>query len=535
MLKINLIEDEELRGVVNTFISALLPHENYDPSMFTTTLATLQKYIKFDEFRMEHRLLIIALVELGKIKIAIETAEPRLTRQTFEKILEASIMDAIVRPELGVFEWLKYEGLNTNLAIPTVKEDACQRVCGRALDLYDECYEMQQSSVDVINHEPELKAAFIAHTSVQCINFQSEILQGEASLGRKRYRGAVDWLQYTKKMTAEIEERVSSADSEKVLRLDSIEGSYKLLSDLSELLVPIADYGIPELDQFTPIMRHRLVVVVGKENIGKTKFAIDKAVNVIRVGGHVVYMCGESEKATVFADIMINYIFKEFGIIVRSEHLAAPSMCPDDVRKVIGMAVETVISKGGLTLCDSFNYDTLRSELDTLYENCKFDLVVIDHSCALSGTTGDGSLKAKIDKLAYDCRDFKKAYPVCVMVTSHPSVASKETAKNDRTTNDSPTKGSQNLSTEADEVFYLRDNDTLVKQNLVMLENTKRRNAGRVTEPIVLQKRFDVSAFIYSPDLQSGSTRMGLDRESALDDLDKKLGVSEEDEAVYSI
>lgn len=536
MLKINLVEDEELSGVINNFISALLPHQNFDSSAYTNILATIFKYVKLEEFQLEYRLILEALSELGRIKLSMLDFEPKLTRDVFESILEASIMDAVVRPELGVVEWLNYEGLKSDLTIPTNKEDACQKLCARALSLYDDCFEIQESSTDILNHEPELRAAFMSHMGVQCINFQSEIMRHKARVGKAWYQGYEDWLKYTKRMTVEISERLESADSERIVQLDSVEGSYKLLQKIQSLLVPIADWGIPELDDITPILRHRLVVVVGNENIGKTKFAVDESVNVLLTGGKVVYMCGETEKAKVFADLMVNYIYKKYQIIIRPVHLASPESCPDDVRKIIGMSIEEVVSNGGLTLCDAFNYGTLREELDKLYEKVNFDMVVIDHSCALVGSTGDGTLKSKIDKLAFDCRDFKKSNPVCVLVTSHPSIASKETAKKDKTTEDSPTKGSQNLSTEADEVFYLRDNDILRKQNLIMLENTKRRDGGRLTEPVVLQKKFEVSAFIYNAELQSGNTRVGIERAEALNDLEKRLGVNnEEDDDLFNL
>lgn len=529
MLKINLIDDQELRYTVNCFISSLLPHQSYNPGFFTTNLCLLLKYVHLEEFQMEHRLLLEVLTDLNRIKTSLHEYSPYLTRETFERILEASIMDAVLRPELGVVEWLSYEGLNTDLNIPTVREDTCQRVCERALNLYDECMELEEPSNDLANHEPELRAAFMSHVGVQCINMQSEIMRHEARVGRKRYRGFDDWLKYTRQMTAEINERLSSADNEKIVRLDSVEGSYKLLSEVQKLLIPITNYGIPELDCYTPILRHRLVVVVGKENIGKTKFVVDQTVNVLISGGSVVYMCGETEKAKVFASIMINYVYKVYGIIIRNEHLAAPEVCPDDVRKVIGMSIDTVITKGGLTLCDAFDYATVGDELEKLYETSPYDMVVIDHSCALIGKVGDGSEKDKVSELAKQCRDFKKAYPVCVMVASHPSASAKETAKADKATVDSTTRGSQNLSIDADDVLYLRDNETLSKQGLIMLENTKRRDAGRVQTPIILQKKFEVSAFIYDPALQSANAHMTLDREAALNELDKQLRTEDDD------
>lgn len=529
MLKVNLLEDEELREIVNAFISALLPHDNFESSMYSNVLTTLLKYIHLDEFKLEHGLVINALFELNRVKTAMPDFEPRLLRDTLESFLEASIMDSIARPELGVTEWLEFEGLNTNLNIQTVREDACQKICERTLDLYDECFAMGENTCTVLNREPALKAAFLANYSRQCINTQAEILRGEARVGRKRYRGSVDWLEYITRATVEVKERVNLAESSKVLKLDSVEGSYALLKELQALYVRIANYGIPELDDFTPILTHRLVVVVGRENIGKTKFAVDKAANVLLAGGKVAYMCGESHKAQVYADIMINYIYKKYGIFIRGEHLAAPEMCPDDVRKIIGMAINTVVEEKGLILCDSFSYDTVYSELEALYESTAFDMVVIDHSQALVGTASDGTLKGKIDALATAVRDFKKAYPVCVMVTSHPSTVAKDTSKRDKRANDSPTAGSSKLSAEADEVFLLRDNETLQKQGLLILENTKRRGASVVEENIILQKRFEVSALIYDPALQGGENQLALKREEALRAIDDICKVDEED------
>lgn len=534
MLKINLMEDEDLSIVVNGFISALLPHENYDFSMFANVLNTLFKYIKFEEFKLEYRLLLEALVDLNRIHLSIPEFVPQLDKSTFEHILAASIVSAITNPELGVHDWLVFEGLNTDLRIQTNREEVCQRLCVRALDLYDTCFEEAQSTVTVLNREPELRAAFLKHVSTQCINTQAEVLQDVRIKYGKPGESVDKWLKYTMQSVAEINSRLNEAENSKTLSLDTIEGSYKLLSEVATLMVPITKWGIPPIDEYTPILRHRLVVVVGQENIGKTKFAVDKAVNVLLEGKKVVYMCGETSQAKVYADILINYIWKKFGYHVTSEHLACPEVCCDEVRVAIGIAIDEVTNKAGLILAESFNYATLYSELTTLYERYSFDMVVIDHSCTLVGTAGDGSLKAKIDKLAEDCRNFKKAFPVCILVTSHPSVAGKETAKRDKNANDSVTKGSQNLSGEADEVFYLRTNETLDKQDLLILENVKRRDAGK-TENIILRKQFDVSALVYDVGLQSDESKLSIDREQGLAMLDDMLGTNESEDDVYSI
>lgn len=533
MLKFNLLEDEELCSILNVFISGLLPHENYKPDSYSDILENLFKYVRLEELTLEYRLLVEVLHSLGRLKASFEDYIPELTRNTLERLLEASAMDTVQRKDIGIKEWLEYEGMSTNLTIQTVKEDTCQKLCNRVLDLYDVCYADAVDSSSVIGYEPELKAAFIAHVGAQCVNVQAEIIRHEIHVGRKRYCGFEDWLQYTSDITAEIANRLKEAEESRTVILDTVDGSYSLMKQLSNLLVPIADYGIPEIDAFTPILRHRLVVVVGKENIGKTKFAVDQAVNVIMSGHKVVFMCGESHKAKVFGDIMINYIYKKYGITIRTDHLAAPDLCPDEVRKIIGMSVDEIANNGLLTLCDAFNYATYYNELCNLYDKIHFDVVIVDHSCALAGSVGNGSVKDKVDRLAEDSRRFKRKFPVCVMVTSHPSVASKESAKKGQTTEDSPTKGSQNLSTEADELFFLRDTETLRKQNLIMLENTKRRDAGIITEPIVLRKRFDVSAFIYDEAMQGKETAMTIQQEEALRLIDEQCGT--EDDEMYSL
>lgn len=128
MLKFNLQEDEVLRTAINRFLSSLLPHENFDTQFFTENLSIVLKYVHLDEFKMEHYFLVAALADLNKIKVATNSFEPRLTEDTFQKIVSASISSVISRPELGVTEWLQYEGLDTNLTIPSVRDEVCQKV-----------------------------------------------------------------------------------------------------------------------------------------------------------------------------------------------------------------------------------------------------------------------------------------------------------------------------------------------------------------------------------------------------------------------
>ena len=115
MLRIAILKNEDLQGTVKKFISALLPHQAYDSEGFLPALQLLLKYIHLDEFEMEYYLILQALSQLGKIKSVHDEFVPELTQHIFEELLEAQIDGVIERPELGVVEWLEYEGMDSNL------------------------------------------------------------------------------------------------------------------------------------------------------------------------------------------------------------------------------------------------------------------------------------------------------------------------------------------------------------------------------------------------------------------------------------
>lgn len=529
MLNIDVLEDEEIQGVIKRFISSVLPHENYDANCFSVNLSTIFKYVRLEEFKLDYRLLLEALSDLNKIKSSFDDFEPKFTLENFETLLEISIGEAVTREELGVKEWLLYEGLDANLSNEMSKETACQKLFQKCTELYEECFDLAEDSISVCNREPELRAAFVAAIGLQTVNTQVKIIRDGIRIGRRYYSGFEDWREYLNTVSAELSSRLSNASEENVIILDDLEKSTKLLSKLSNFNEPIAEWGIPELDNFTPMLKHRLVVVVGAENIGKTKFCVDKAVNALLQSKKVAYMCGESQLEKVLGDVIVNYVWKRFGYVIRPEHIAKRDECPEDIRKVIGIAIDEIVTKGKLTLVTSFSYNTLYQEMQDLHERCNFDLLVIDHSCALKGRVGMG-LKDNVDELALQTREFKKNNPVCILISSHPSVTARESMSRGREISDSPTKGSQGLSAEADEIFVLRDNETLAKQGLLECEVYKRRDADEITDRIILRKKFEVSALIYDESFQAVNEMVSLEKQEAIDAL-----IADSEEAMYTL
>lgn len=520
MLKVDILQDEELQEILNRFTSALLPHSSYDASMFTTILGVVFRYIHLDEMQMEYKVIYALFDKLSKIKADFgDKYLPALSRDNLVSYLTAQLDSIVTDRDLGLKEWLEYEGMSSNLKVEDAKYAACSKLMERCLALYDTCFELEYASSAVLNDEPALRETFLTHCGNICLNSQRMVILEGMRVGRKYYVGAEGWLEYTLNSGVEIKQRLDNAAGENVITLDDVARARELLHELKSVRMPIAKYGIPELDGdfemsevdddgiaagvLTPILRHRLVVIVGKENIGKTQFVIDQATNVLLEGRKVVYMCGESNKSKIMCQIIINYIHKKYQKYARIEDIAGISDTTDEMRGLINQTLLEITEKGLLTMTDAFDYATVYEEMQALYEAHKFDVCIIDHSCALIGTVGDGSLKAKVDALADAAKRFRKAYPVCLMVTSHPSTVAKTMDNKESSITDSPTKGSQNLSTDADEVFVLRATEQSCATGTIFLENTKRRDAARITEWITLQTMFEVSRFIYDKQLQA--------------------------------
>ena len=242
-------------------------------------------------------------------------------------------------------------------------------------------------------------------------------------------------------------------------------------------------------------------------------------------------MYGEGQDHIVYSNILVNYIYKKYHIFVTTQMIADPEGQPDEVQKVIQIAKLELIESKLLSMTPAFSYETVYTELENNYNELKFDVVIIDHSLALLGDIKQS--KTNVDTLAIDCRNFKRNYPVCVIVCSHLSAAAKEYVNKDMRVPPeiSCTRDSSSLDAEADDIYILRDNDTLFKQELIAIENKKRRNAKRLNEFIILRKMFDVAHYVYNEEDQSSNKKDELRMEEALQEMEKAYS----DDSMYSL
>lgn len=535
MLHIDILTDENLQYAVNTLISGMLPHKNYKSECYSSILSNLTSYVHVDEFSMEYYVLISALDKLEKVRVSSPDYKPALTKEIFLGIIEASAEDLVTDTSVRLKAFMDSVGLQSNLEIQTNRETGLQRLYSRAEELYNTCFQLEQPSDTVENFMPLYRSAFIAHIGMQSIQIQNAIIMGDCRVGRRIYHGFDDWLEYSKLVNSEIDSRLNEVSRNSSLMVVNSLTKVDLMSKaLSSTFIPICQWGIPELDgdgitAGTPVLRHRLVVAVGSINVGKSMFCIDNAINVVLAGFKILYMYGEGSAEQVWGKLLINYIYKKYGKFVTLPMLANESETPEHIRRIIMMAKTELYESGAVALREAYDYDDLYNELASDYKQCGFDMVVIDHSLALksSGKTANEN----VSNLAVALRNFKREYPVCVLVASHPSNAAKEyLAKDLPLPHDiSTTAESTALEREADELFILRDNQTLYKQNLIKLENKKRRDASKLQDMIILTKMFDVCHFDYDPDKQSNSNVDNLTAEEALNQLDNIYGDSEDE------
>lgn len=500
MLHIDVQSDEILQENLNKVISGLLPHDNYEPKLFSDLLTNVFKLINLEEFYGEYYVLMDSLKVLTELKLVSKHYTPRLTRDFLESNLQSNISLLVRNPLVRIQDILALEGHDTNLELQETFSTAASLLYNKTLELYDECFELEVDSNDAFTFIPVLRSAFILHTAEMSLRTQSKILNGGLRLGRQIYSGPQDWMTYIQDMHLEITRRTSE-DGEGYMVVDSMEKSNELMEEVRASSIPLGNYGLPPIDVLTPMLRHRLVIVSAKENTGKTKFLVNCSNTLMRNGHTVMIMSGETTFGKMHAQLISNYMYQEFGIRVTPDEVAKSEELDDDgLRRQINIARAKVVESKNLILQESLRYKDLYAQLVNLYERKPFDALFIDHSYALKG---NGPAYDNQGMLALAVREFKNKYPVMVMVLTHLSSDAKEQMLRGKLVESSPTKGSAALSTEADEIFIMFDNESLRKQGLLGIQNYKRRDAELLVTPMVVRKQFDVSAFVWDEKLQN--------------------------------
>lgn len=535
MISIDINRDDALQSVVNVFISGMLPHKDYDAEYFSEIKSVLFNYIKLEEFSLAHYVLLKMLDDINKIKIININFEPRLTLDILKTQLEVSVEDLISVPEVKMVSHLRRNNIPSDFSIETNRVKAMQVLYSMTLELYEKCMNLEMKSSSVLNYTTELEEALIFHVSQYSIEIQNKILIDSFKIGNDVFVGSRGCIKFNSLITTELNKRICLAKNNSSLDIiDCVEKSSTLDLEMKQSFIPIAEWGIPELDDGTPILRHRLVTVVGSVNIGKSMFSKQTAVNVIRSGAKVLYMYGEGSKAQVWADLILAYVYNEFGKFLLRDHVVNTELYSDDIQKLVGIAKAKLYNSGLIAFREAYSYDNLHEEVIQDYDKFKFDLLIIDHSLALQ-STGRSTSTENVSNLAITCRNIKRKLPVCILVTSHPSSEAKSyLARGQAIPSDvTVTRESQTLEAESDELFILSDNQTLANQGLIALTTKKRRFKGKLKHPVYLTKQYDVCSLVYDESYQATEDCDMMEIEQAICNLENTYSGDSDD--VYTI
>lgn len=495
-------KDEALTECLNGIISGLLPHENYDSSTFALLYPTLKSVLDTTDVRGLYYAMYLIFDKYMSLASSLPRGrfEINITRERFEAAIGNNLPDLILEPKMSVIDLMAEEGKSADINIPTVQQEVMGVIYEKAMALYDDCFNMAQSYEDSMSKIVDLKDIIKANLIETGMGLQRTIMSVGQKVGRKFYRGPAGWLEYVQSLTREVSEMERSDEGDLVC--DGLEYVTALDESTQELHEPLANYGIPQLDDATPMLKHRLAVLVARENTGKTQVVIHLIASLIRAGVKPFFACGEAPKELMFSCIVSSYIYQEYGMYFETQYLSGEgytNLSPDD-QQVVNTA-KARVSSSGLVISNNLEYDNVVSKI-THYYNKGCEAFFIDHTQSLRGRKGR-KIGDLVTGLALDCRELKNEYPIYICLTSQPSTGLKDLLQKDQLTDMqlSPTAQSAAPSQEADELFILNETEYLKTQGLLSWITYKRRGANRPKTFYIL-KHFNVSAFEYDARFQ---------------------------------
>ena len=516
-------KDESLTECLNDIISGLLPHDEYDSANFGLLYPSLKMVLGTEDARGLYWLFYRVFDKYFSIASSMPKGQFKinLTRDRFSNALANNLPDFILDPKLDVPTLMAEEGKSSDITLPTVQQEIMGVVYEKAIGLYDECFELAKSYEDAMSRVIDLRDVIKANLIETGFGMQRTIMSTGLRLGRRNYLGTSGWLEYVQHLARQVSEMENQDDDDLVC--DGIDVALSTEQSNKELKEPLAGYGIPQLDDKTPMLKHRLCVLVGKENTGKTRIIIHLIAKLIREGVKPFFACGESVAGLMLDYIISSYIYQEYNMFFETQYLSGEGFeSLDPAEQQVVNAAKARVASSGLVISTNLTYDNVTSKI-TNYYNMGCEAFFIDHTLSLRGRMGRKTADL-VTGLALDCRDLKNALPIYIMLASQPSTDLKDLLQKDQTSGiqQNVTAHSATPTQEADEVFIITENEYLRTQGLLKWIVHKRRDANAVA-PLYVLKHFDVSAFEYDAKYQ-GVDSQG---ENSIDVAVRKIAADE--------
>ena len=529
-------ENEDFRESFDSLLSGLLPHENYDPKMFLDILMGINRFVKVEEMTLEYRVLFNLIEDVLKVfsSVTKQSLFVTITRDLVSDTLQSNLMEFIIVNGYKFKDWFEKKGISPNFSIPLNQESGASALYNEVMELYDRCFEKATPSGEVFGRFLTFKNVYTSAVAQACLNAQVEIMTDKFWFNNRYYKGSEDWLSFISDNSKELETRLNDNLHTASINLNDSFKVEEIFRAARETFIPIGEFGIPDIDE-VPISTNMLCVLAGNSNAGKTLYACYLATNLLMNNKKVLFMCGEAPPAKILAHITSNLIYKKYNKFVTFQQILNDVNVSEEVQRLINLASIELSNNPNLTLRTAYSYENLYKELVDDYEKYKMDAVFIDHSLTLLRDGRTFTDKDCVDTLAVQCREFKRAFPVFVCVTSHLSVEAQQELSRKGVIMDtaSVTKASATLHSEADSVIIIVSKPEFDKQGLRGFINYKSRGSAKTYKYDYMRVLFTANEWYYDLRDQDGGAN-SIDNALALNEVESAY-LSEDDSAEFEL
>lgn len=244
-----------------------------------------------------------------------------------------------------------------------------------------------------------------------------QILDNGVKYGTKTYKGRED-ADYIYKRTISIVNAIVEADAN--LLAESIDTSYQTPEQIEEIhnkneatQETIGYIGVESIDnEMLGIRKGELITIQAGSGVGKTRFATSIASNILSNNKNVLVISLEQKPSRVFAMYQAREILNSRNISTISDKDIIRESYPIQYETIVREARENIVSNqrlGRLRIEGRYiKAKDILMELDTIWEDFKFDAVVIDYF-GLLGIEKDryNELTEAINLLKSICKSFK--------------------------------------------------------------------------------------------------------------------------------
>jgi hypothetical protein len=517
LFRLALYEHEGLCEDLKRFASALLPHSNADLEQFSAVLSSVVRLIHVDEMELEFYLFFKTAEELERVFFQTG-GSPVFSRNVFESILMSNMYDVVKKDKIGITGMLERNGMPSNMEVEQSAQDAMNRLMSAAMDLYDDCFEMALSPMEALGYVVSLRTNYLAAVGTETIRAQAYVLNSSNEINspmfegwkeflkRKSFVGPLGWRDFCAFVTFELEVRLRESKEDRS-PLKTLEQAEKLRQEAIYLSEQISAYGIPPIDSMKAIVRSNYSILIGKRGAGKTTLALNFAVNVFIDGNKILIVSEENRESSILYEYLLPiYIHKRFGFfasykqIIGAEEIGGTSREEiEDRKKMIQMAIIDFTESGRYMYVKSINAWHSYDELAKIYTEFQFDYAVIDHTLSMHG---GGETTPRLEALSRGIKEFKSEFGKHVLVLSHTSPRADKIK--DMSEAQGLTRYSTQLEGDADDIYYIFENEYLESRGLLAFVQTKGRGSKTELSVMYLTKIFEYKLFRYDPQMQDG-------------------------------